>query len=343
MMDIDKAFEEFIEFPEGSSGNLVTTVSAKLFAKYCTETLQEENERLLAANRHSEDMYRQIDDERKRLQAEVERLRKQVHELQNQREHMYDTMLQWRGIERENGDEPCRGCNGSGVRAYGNTTTWRGGVGGQVITSDVCDKCWGSGNSENVWVNLKSIARISRKEAELVDVCGQLRAEVERLQLQLAACGVVAMANTPDSAARQRDMHPDYMSASCQDVIRAVDREMALREERDQLKAQVNGMKQAIDDLVRNSEGVAGLHQNGDVAPWDELLTGGRFDEWLCVLDDTPQQCLATHDAVVIERFARKLGVFDPEYDDQEYIEVPRYAIKDYANQLLQQAKEVQS
>jgi hypothetical protein len=26
-----------------------------------------------------------------------------------------------------------------------------------------------------------------------------------------------------------------------------------------------------------------------------------------------------------------------------EYIEVPRYAIKDYANQLLKQAKEVQS
>ena len=119
--------------------------------------------------------------------AEVERLRKQIHELQNQREHMYDTMLQWRGIERENGDEPCRGCNGSGVRAYGNTTTWRGGVGGQVITSDVCDKCWGSGNSENVWVNLKSIARISRKEAELVDVCGQLRAEVERLRDQVNA------------------------------------------------------------------------------------------------------------------------------------------------------------
>jgi cell division protein FtsB len=319
MMDIDKAFEQFIEFPEGSSGNLVTTVSAKLFAKYCTETLQEENER---------------------LQADVERLRKQVHELQNQREHMYDTMLQWRGIERENGDEPCRGCNGSGVRAYGNTTTWRGGVGGQVITSDVCDKCWGSGNSENVWVNLKSIARISRKEAELVDVCGQLRAEVERLQLQLAACGVVAMANTPDSAARQRDMHPDYMSASCQDVIRAVDREMALREERDQLKAQVNGMKQAIDDLVRNSEGVAGLHQNGDVAPWDELLTGGRFDEWLCVLDDTPQQCLATHDAEVIERAREYVTSIVEESDFAVDYDL---ALLEYGKKLRQRAKEVQS
>jgi hypothetical protein len=56
------------------------------------------------------------------------------------------------------------------------------------------------------------------------------------------------MANTPDSAARQRDMHPDYMSASCQDVIRAVDREMALREERDQLKARVI----ELEEYVRN-------------------------------------------------------------------------------------------
>ena len=56
--------------------------------------------------------------------------------------------------------------------------------------------------------------------------------------------------------------------------------------ERNQLKAQINGMKQAIDDLVRNSEGVAGLHQNGDVAPWNDLLAGGRFEEWLSVFDE---------------------------------------------------------
>jgi cell division septum initiation protein DivIVA len=112
-------------------------------------------------------------------------------------------------------------------------------------------------------------------------------------------------------------------------------------QERDQLKAQINGMKQAIDDLVRSSEGVAGLHQNGDVAPWDELLTGGRFDEWLCVLDDTPQQCLATHDADVaksaIRTALRNLGNADlNEKDIADFAD-------SYANQLRQQAKEVQS
>ena len=51
-------------------------------------------------------------------------------------------------------------------------------------------------------------------------------------------------------------------------------------------------------------------------------------------------QHMARHDAAVLERFARDLGVFDPEYDDQGYIEVPRYAIKDYINKLRQQAEE---
>ncbi|WP_223528351.1 hypothetical protein [Pseudomonas sp. A-RE-23] len=65
----------------------------------------------------------------------------------------------------------------------------------------------------------------------------------ERLRMQLVACGVVASSNTRETAERQRDMHPDYMSASCQEVIRAVDREMDLREERDQLRAEVAGLK----------------------------------------------------------------------------------------------------
>ena len=30
--------------------------------------------------------------------------------------------------------------------------------------------------------------------------------------------------------------------------------------------------------LVSESDGVAGLHLNGEVAPWDELLPGGRFE-----------------------------------------------------------------
>jgi predicted RNase H-like nuclease (RuvC/YqgF family) len=79
MMDIDKAFEEFIEFPEGSSGKYVTTVSTKLFAKYCVEKLQEENER---------------------LQADVERLTAEVESLQKHNEFLNGELKRSRLDER---------------------------------------------------------------------------------------------------------------------------------------------------------------------------------------------------------------------------------------------------
>ena len=70
-----------------------------------------------------------------------------------------------------------------------------------------------------------------------------LEAECERLRMQLAACGVVALANTPESAAQARQMHSDYMSASCSDVADAVDREMTLRQQRDALAAELAAIK----------------------------------------------------------------------------------------------------
>ena len=42
----------------------------------------------------------------------------------------------------------------------------------------------------------------------------------------------------------------------------------------------------AVEDLINDSYGVTGLHLNGDVAPWTELRTGGRFEEWLLPFDD---------------------------------------------------------
>ena len=52
------------------------------------------------------------------------------------------------------------------------------------------------------------------------------------------------------------------------------------------LKAHIVALKVALNQLQENSEGVAGLHLNGDVAPWDELRQGGRFEEWLMVFDE---------------------------------------------------------
>jgi hypothetical protein len=53
--------------------------------------------------------------------------------------------------------------------------------------------------------------------------------ELELERVRLAACGVVAQSNTPESAKRYRAMKEEYRSASCDDVAKAVDREMRYR------------------------------------------------------------------------------------------------------------------
>lgn len=67
-----------------------------------------------------------------------------------------------------------------------------------------------------------------------------LAAELERERIRLAACGVVALSDTPDSAAKARQMLPEYESASCDDVKRRVDECMSLRAERDGLKVKLD-------------------------------------------------------------------------------------------------------
>jgi len=61
-------------------------------------------------------------------------------------------LYELRGIE-----EPCRTCSGFGVRGYANTSTWMHGIGGQAITRDICDKCWGSGDSNRTWTDLRKL------------------------------------------------------------------------------------------------------------------------------------------------------------------------------------------
>jgi len=68
----------------------------------------------------------------------------------------------------------------------------------------------------------------------------RLRAELETERMRLVACSVIALANTPESAASARDMHPDYQSPSCDDVARAIDREIALRAELAECRAFMN-------------------------------------------------------------------------------------------------------
>ena len=54
----------------------------------------------------------------------------------------------YRGIEIH---EACKDCDGFGIKVYGSTATYRGGIGGQMMTNDVCNKCWGSGRDKHPW------------------------------------------------------------------------------------------------------------------------------------------------------------------------------------------------
>ena len=58
-----------------------------------------------------------------------------------------------------------------------------------------------------------------------------------------------------------------------------------------------------IKALTAESEGVAGLHQNGDVAPWSELLEGGEFSPWLGDAIADASQALAPEVAIPGEQW----------------------------------------
>jgi hypothetical protein len=65
---------------------------------------------------------------------------------------MLQHFLHQRGV-----DDPCETCHGYGVKSYANTSTWRGGMGGNMITRDICSSCWGSGDKYRPWLDLRSL------------------------------------------------------------------------------------------------------------------------------------------------------------------------------------------
>ena len=80
-----------------------------------------------------------------------------------------EQLLRWRQIDPEL-DKVCRDCGGSGVKTYSSTATWRGGVGGQALTSDVCDRCWGSGCENRPWTDLRRLkSSLAQAEASVAE------------------------------------------------------------------------------------------------------------------------------------------------------------------------------
>lgn len=84
-----------------------------------------------------------------------------------------------------------------------------------------------------------------------------LREALEREEIRLAACAVVARADTTDSAAIAREMHPDYKSESCNDVARRVDECITLRAKCEAQADEIERLKSACDKMSE-SEMLAG-------------------------------------------------------------------------------------
>jgi hypothetical protein len=85
------------------------------------------------------------------------------------------------------------------------------------------------------------VSEITRLRTENAD----LRTTLETERMRLVACGVVANADTPESAATARDMHADYRSAALDDVIRRVDECLVLR-------ATLKQAREALDSIKRD-------------------------------------------------------------------------------------------
>lgn len=107
-----------------------------------------------------------------RLEAYIERLRSQAADLQSHRDDERARVLAWRGVDEAMGDVVCKRCHGAGTRSYGDTSTWRGGIGGQTITTDICDRCWGSGVENKPWLNLRVLSLSKIREG--LAVVGQV-------------------------------------------------------------------------------------------------------------------------------------------------------------------------
>jgi len=143
-----------------------------------------------------------------------------------------------RALENRGIETPCSRCGGLGVRAYASTATWSGGMGGNMITSDVCDHCWGSGDEHRKWVNLRDkqadLAREraradecqSRIDSLMVD-CADLRLDLRAMEDQIDEVRKLAVEQmTHDGNCRWVVLGSDFGPCNRCSVLAILDRKL---------------------------------------------------------------------------------------------------------------------
>lgn len=73
-------------------------------------------------------------------------------------------------------------------------------------------------------------------------------------------------------------MSSDYKKMSHEELVKIAER-------KDIRIQELEGGLKCVSDLIEESQGIIGLHHNGDIVFWHELRTGGRYEEWLFDFD----------------------------------------------------------
>jgi hypothetical protein len=172
-----------------------------------------------------------------------------VREARERHENEYSRFLSWRGIEK-----PCDECGGRGSKAYSNTATWRGGVGGQMVTEGVCSACWGSGDA-------------LRKGADLRKLGGELSAAQARVGELEKALRDTSMLSAENSLALESCRQ--FMAMSRRwltlELAAAGDAEVVLKERIAQLEAQLAAVKEQLHD----TSALDAIAQAAGLENWD--------------------------------------------------------------------------
>jgi hypothetical protein len=116
----------------------------------------------------------------------------------------------------------------------------------------------------------------------------KLETELETERCRLVACGVVSLANTRCSAKKQRIMSPKYHSTSLDDVIRAVDSEMDLRDKNENLEKERGVYASAFHQLKGEFVRCDNCGNQSECKDFD-IFNGGTVD-WLQSDRDLNQQ-----------------------------------------------------
>lgn len=141
------------------------------------------------------------------------------------RKQGHEDMLRHRGVET-----PCEKCAGFGCYVYGSGATWRGGIGTASPCRDVCDSCWGSGNADAAWTDLR---RLRDEEAgRVAAAAGELLAQRAGMWLNVMTPAIEALCDELARLQRGRKARPSFFVEACAAVVRTLREAVAARRAR---------------------------------------------------------------------------------------------------------------